>query len=307
MIGSGGFAVNCLKVMLRHDNATVPLVVADPRALAMRGLLEHFCARVGLPVIESIDVNAGPTIEAIRAAAPDFVFSIYNMQILRRELLDLPRRGTVNFHNGPLPRYRGMNVYSWAIINGETEYGITWHLVDGRIDAGDILAEKTFPLAPSERPTTLIAKGFRAGVDALEEMLPALLAGSITPRNQGESVATYYSKRDLPNGGRIDFRWPFERLERFGRGLDFRPLQNNFARPTVVVRGSPFYPLSVRLVSDSIRGMPGEILAIDDTMIHVQAADGVVGLFDFLGSDQRSITPPELQGQLGLRVGDCLD
>ena len=130
VIGNGSFAVGCLRALLRRPEADVGLVLCDPNAQAMRGLVSRFCRDAGLRVVEAAKVNSPAILDEIRAAAPDLLFSFYNMQILKPALLDIPSMGTVNFHNGPLPRYRGVHVYSWAIINGETEYGISWHWVD---------------------------------------------------------------------------------------------------------------------------------------------------------------------------------
>jgi methionyl-tRNA formyltransferase len=306
VIGSGSFAVNCLKVLSANAGASIALAVDDPHARAMRGLLGRFCATVNIPLMEAADVNAPPTIEAIRAAKPDFVFSAYNMQILRRELLGIARMGTINFHNGPLPRYRGVNVYSWAIVNGETEYGVAWHMVDEGIDSGDIVGEARFPIAADERPTTLVAKGFKAGVQALEALLPGLLAGTLAPRKQDARQATYYARRDAPNGGWLDFDWPWTRIERFVRGLDFRPLENTLVHPTVAMRSAIVHPQAARLIDRSTAASTGAIVAVSDTAIHVQAADGVVALSDFLGADKRpraALAPRDF----GWRVGDRFD
>ena len=195
-------------------------------------------------------------------------------------------------------------MYSWAIINGETEYGVTWHWVDRGIDSGDVLAQKAFPIDEQERPATLIAKGFRAGLESLEELLPGLLAGDVTGSKQDDSLATYYSKRDLPNGGRISFGWTYQRLERFVRGLDFRPLQNAFVHPTIARGQASVFPQRVSLVARTLRGVPGEILGFDDRAIHVQAADAVVAISEILGPDYKPASPAHALDCLGLEPGN---
>jgi methionyl-tRNA formyltransferase len=307
VIGNGGFAVNCLKVITRYPGVLVPLVVVDPKAQAVHGLLRRFCIDTNLPVVEAANINAESIIDAVRSASPDFLFSIYNMQIIKHALLEVPRVAAVNFHNGPLPRYRGVNVYSWAIINGESEHGVTWHLVDKGIDTGDILAHKMFPLSAHETPNTLIAKGFRAGVELLDEFLPKLTAGALTPLKQNAALATYYSRRDSPNGGRIDFRWNFAQIERFVRGLDFRPLKNSFVYPMASFRGRAFYPQSVNFVGEGRTNVAGTILDIGIDSIRVQTADAVVALRELLDSEHQPISPCALQEKLGFRETDVLE
>jgi methionyl-tRNA formyltransferase len=307
VIGNGSFGANCLKVISSHTAAVVPLVIADPNAHAMRGLLPDVCRRMQLPIVETGDVNAPEMVRAIADVAPDYIVSAYNMRILKRALLELPRLGTINFHNGPLPRYRGVNVYSWAILNGESEYGVTWHLVDGGIDTGDILGQKMFALDSTETPRTLIGKGFKAGVELLGTILPGLLGGTLTPIKQDEAHATYYSKRDIPNGGRIDYRWSASRLERFVRSLDFRPLENTFVHPTSSFRGVRFHPQTSELVERTTRDAAGRIVELDDRALHVQVADAVVGLSDVLDTDGRPVTAGTLAARLNMRSGDVLD
>jgi methionyl-tRNA formyltransferase len=307
LIGNGSFAVGCLKALLSQPDADVRLVICDPNAHAMRGLVTRFCKDAGVSAIETAKVNAPETLDALRAAQPDLLISAYNMRILKQPLLDIPRIGTLNFHNGPLPRYRGVNVYSWAILNGETEYGISWHWVDRGIDTGDVLAQKMFPIDPQERPSTLFAKGFRAGVASLEELLPELLAGRAVATRQDESLATYYAKRDLPNGGRISFAWPWARIERFVRALDFRPLPNPFVHPAIS-RGPVSVFAQTASPGPSVRGAAaGEIVAVDDRAIHVQAADAVVALSDLLGPGREPISPRAALECLGVAPGDRLE
>jgi methionyl-tRNA formyltransferase len=307
VIGNGGFAVNCLQVMTASAGINVPLVIVDPKAPAVQGLLQRVCLDRNLPVMEAADINAKAIIDAVAAAAPDFLFSVYNMQIIKRTLLEIPRIAAVNFHNGPLPRYRGVNVYSWAIINGESHYGVTWHLMDQGIDTGDILAQKMFPLSAHETPNTLVAKGFRAGVELLHDFLPKLITGQHAPVKQDEALATYYSKRDCPNGGRIDFRWSFSRIERFVRGLDFRPLKNSFVYPTASFRGQAFHPQTVSLIRVGHTHVAGAILDVEMNSIQVQAGDAVVELRDLLDAGNRPIAARELQQTLGFRETDVLD
>ena len=304
VIGNGSFAVGCLSALLRRPEADVRLVISDPNAHAMRGLVSRFCRDAQIPAIESANVNTPEALDAIRAAEPDLLISAYNMQILKQGLLDIPSVGTVNFHNGPLPRYRGVNVYSWAILNGETEYGVSWHWVDRGIDTGDVLAQKMFPIDPQEKPSTLIAKGFRAGIASLEDLLPALLTGRAVATRQDESLATYYAKRDVPNGGRISFAWPYQRIERFVRALDFRPLANAFAYPTIARGAVSVFPQRVSLVSRAVTGMPGEILGLDDRAIHVQAEDAVVAISEILGPGHEPISARGALECLGVAPGD---
>lgn len=307
LIGNGGFAVRCLKLIREAYGFAVPLVVADPHAQVLHGVLEAYCAKNKISIVHAIDVNDQAILTLVRRANPDILLSAYNMQLLSRELLDVPRLWAVNFHNGPLPRYRGVNVYSWAIINGETEYGVSWHAMESGIDAGAILAEEAFPIAPGDTPTTLMSKGFDAGIASLDKLLTASREGVMEFRPQDERRVAYYSKRRLPNKGYIDLAWPFERIERFVRGLDFRPLPNTFVYPTLSYQGQKFHSLSVRLKERSGRFPLGHVAAVEDRSFHVQSRDGILALSDFLDSGREVVAATTLAASLRLKVGAVLD
>ncbi len=195
------------------------------------GLVRKHCADHGVRFIETEKINTDEIVDAIGSAQPDYLFSIYNLRIIKTRVLALPRLGVINYHNGPPPRYRGVNIYSWAILNGEKEHGVTWHFVNEGIDTGGVIAEKRFAIDDDETPFTLARKCFQTGVELLGETLPGILGGAIKPTPQDHSQAVYYSLKDTPNDGRVDFGWAFDRLERFVRALDFTPLENNFVYP----------------------------------------------------------------------------
>ena len=70
----------------------------------------------------------------------DWLLSIANLRLIPQEMIDLAANGAINFHDGPLPAYAGLNTPAWAIINGEPTHGVSWHLIEGGVDEGDLLA-----------------------------------------------------------------------------------------------------------------------------------------------------------------------
>jgi methionyl-tRNA formyltransferase len=282
------------------------LVIADPNAQVLHGVLEKFCDLQRIQLLHAPSLNERHIIDAIRQVKPEFLFNAYSMQLLGPELLAVPLRGAINFHNAPLPRYRGVNVYSWALINGEREYGVTWHFMTPEIDGGDIVAQKMFEVRFDDTPTTLMQRGFDAGVESLAELLDMMAHDELRPRKQDRTLATYYSRSRLPNGGFLDFSWTFERLQRFARGLDFRPLPNTFVRPTASFNDQRFYAQSIRLINATRSSPVGRVTEIGETMIHVQASDGVVGLADLLDDGLSAATSSELARRIGLEIGSEL-
>src|SRR5690606_12696997 len=84
-----------------------------------------------------------------------WLFAITHLAILPPEVIAAPSGGAVNFHDGPLPAYAGLNAPAWALINGETTYGISWHEITPGVDEGDVLVQRLFELAPQETSLSL--------------------------------------------------------------------------------------------------------------------------------------------------------
>lgn len=98
------------------------------------------------PLWRVFDVNDVQFLQRLKVIGADLHFSTAYPQIFSRALLDIPRRGSVNFHPSPLPRYRGGHPHLWGLINGETTWAVTAHYMTEAVDAGDIIAQRTFPI-----------------------------------------------------------------------------------------------------------------------------------------------------------------
>src|SRR5438270_2047268 len=112
-------------------------------------------------------------------------------QILPQAVLDLPRYGTLNIHASLLPKYRGVSPISEAILQGDTETGVTIMLIDAGVDTGPMLLKRTTPIAEDETTGSLTPKLARLGALALLEALPLWVSSKITPVPQDSNAASY--------------------------------------------------------------------------------------------------------------------
>src|SRR4030067_3471647 len=114
--------VRCLSVLLAHG-VEVALVVThrdNPKETIWLDSVAELAALHGIPVITPDNPNVPEVVEQIRALQPDFLFSFYYREMLRRELLEIPKRGALNMHGSLLPKYRGRGPGSWGVIPGAT-------------------------------------------------------------------------------------------------------------------------------------------------------------------------------------------
>ena len=155
--------------------------------------LREVKARHNIHVVGSKDVNDAETMTIIRGWQPDLVISIYLNQLIRRELIELPRLGCLNIHPALLPRNRGLFPYFWAMANGDQETGVTLHWVDERFDTGDLLLQEVLPIDPDETMTSLQYKSAQVGGEMLIRGVELIEGGNPPHIPQDNSQATYYS------------------------------------------------------------------------------------------------------------------
>jgi len=157
--------------------------------------LADFVGELGLPLLQPRNVNSPEFLEIVRSFAPDLNVSVSYDQIVRRALLEAAPLGFVNFHAGRLPYYRGRNVVNWAIINGETEIGITGHYMDEGIDTGDIILQRTLPIAWTDTYGDVLDRVVAAFPDLVEVTLAAIAGGTAARRPQAHLPGTYFGAR----------------------------------------------------------------------------------------------------------------
>src|SRR5574340_1447517 len=186
--------VRCLSVLLARG-VEVALVVThrdNPNETIWFDSVAELAALHGIPVITPDHPNAPEVVAQIRALQPDFFFSFYYREMLRRELLEIPKYGALNMHGSLLPKYRGRVPVNWAIIHGETETGATLHYMTEKPDNGDIVAQQAVPILPDDTAFEVFQKVTVAAEMALNGVLPALLAGKAQAVKQDLSKGGYF-------------------------------------------------------------------------------------------------------------------
>jgi methionyl-tRNA formyltransferase len=156
---------------------------------------------VGAPLVETTDVNAPETIEAVRALRPDAIFVIGWSQLVHGELIALAPRGVYGMHPTLLPRHRGRAPIPWTILSGLARTGVTlFEIVDPTADSGPIVGQVVVPVAADETATTLFDKLARAHVDLVRDFVPRLVAGTVTKIPQDPGRASTWPKRTSADG-----------------------------------------------------------------------------------------------------------
>lgn len=225
-IGGKQIGVNCLKRLLERGirpHFVIPNL-DDTGVDTWHESLVRVAKEAGLLVIEGRKVREAEIIQMIRDAKPEIIFCIGGMQIIPKDVLDIPKLGCLNIHPALLPKYRGRFSTVHALFNGEKYTGTTLHWMDEGLDSGPIILQKRVEITDADTGRTLYEKVLTQGGEELFlKFLDLWLTGKkipSTPQNGAE--ATYYPK-GLPNNGDIDPAWDAATTNRFIRAMTFPP------------------------------------------------------------------------------------
>lgn len=224
--GSPAAALPSLEALLSAGHS-IELVVTQPDKPAGRGRrltpspVKALALERGLPVIEPARIRADEAARArIEAAGPEVNIVVAYGQIIPRSIHGAPPRHSLNVHFSLLPKYRGAAPVQWAVLNGDTESGVTIIELNDRMDEGDILAQEQVEVRPRETAAALGSRLAVLGARLLVETLAGL--DRIRPRKQDDAEATLAPKIRKEDG-RIEWTRPAEIVDRKVLALADRP------------------------------------------------------------------------------------
>ncbi|MCB2230853.1 methionyl-tRNA formyltransferase [bacterium] len=177
--------------------------------------------RLGVPVFTPNTLKSRALHEALAELHPD-LFVVIAFRILPESLFSLPRLGSVNIHGSLLPKYRGAAPINWALINGETETGLSSFLLKRDVDTGDVIAQERTEILDSDTFDSLYARMSEMAGPFLLKTLALIESGEAAPVAQDDSLACGAPKL-TPQDGFIDFGFPATNVRNFIRGLSSKP------------------------------------------------------------------------------------
>src|SRR5690606_35147613 len=222
--GTPDFAIPSLRALIGEGHEVVG-VVTQPDRPAGRGRVlqpppvKEVALQEGIEVLQPERPRGPEFLDALRRLDPEISVVVAYGQILRREVLELPPRGSINVHASLLPELRGAAPINWAIIRGHRETGVTIMRMVEKMAAAPILLQVRGPIAPDERAGDLWTRLSEVGAPALIEALALLEIGELKEVEQDESRATYAPKITREDA-RLDWTLSAEELDRWIRGLD---------------------------------------------------------------------------------------
>jgi methionyl-tRNA formyltransferase len=256
-MGSPDFAVPALEALATHY--LLAGVVTQPDRPAGRGgtlkppAVKVAALRLGIPVIQSEKLRDPEAMTRLRAWAPDLIVVAAFGQILRPEVLALPKWGCINIHGSLLPRGRGAAPIQAAILVGDQKTGITIMKMDPGVDTGPLLNQRAIPISPEDTAGTLFQKLALIGAKLLLDTLPRYLSGELQPQPQpveGVTYAPMLKKED----GLLDFSQPATALEKRVRA--FNPWPGTWFE----WKGAPVKVLRARVSAEKSPGVGHKLI-----------------------------------------------
>ena len=306
-MGTAELACASLQALTRQSGFSVIGVVTQPDRPKGRDLklqpspVKEIALRERLPVLQPARARDETFLNVLRQLQPDLIVVAAYGQILPPAILDLPRLGCLNVHTSLLPKYRGAAPIQWAILNDESETGVTIMQMDAGLDTGDILVQQATPIRADDNSQTLHDRLAALGAELLITTIRGVVAGGITPRPQGDQRSSYARKLKKEDG-LVDWTRPARCLWNQVRALS--PWPGAFTHWE-----SAAGPHTLKIWQSEIAegaGQPGEILRAEGQGIVVSCGSQALRIIQLQREGGRKMTAREFLAGHPLKVGDKL-
>ena len=303
-MGTPEFAVPTLQGLISSAHEVVGVVTQPDRPKGRGRVLspppvKAAALAAGLPVLQPLRMDDPEFLAALSSWRAD-CFVVVAFRILPPAVYEMPPRGTFNLHTSLLPKYRGAAPMQWAIMNGETETGLTTFLLDRSVDTGAILLQERMEIGPEETLGELHDRMAQAGVTLVLQTVDGLAAGTLQPRTQEGETCT--APKIGPQHWVIDWHRPGRTLVNQIRGLSPSP----GAATTWQGKRLKIYRA---VVDASVTEEPqrvGTVLSATPEGIVVQVGDGAVRIQDLQAEGRKRMAVDAFLRGCDLKAGDRL-
>ena len=263
-----------------------------PRFDTIDTKLEELSKLHKIDYIKTKNINSQEFINIISKYECDIFISLSFNQIFKSPIINLPFLKTINVHCGKLPFYRGRNILNWALINDETDFGITVHYVDEGIDTGDIILQKIHKIEETDNYGTLLNKAYEGCAEILHEAINILQSSNFKPIPQNTIHPTGFYCGIRGEGDEIiNWNQTSRQIFNFIRAVSNPgPIATTKCNGEIVkINNSKYLPDVPKFI-----GTPGQIIGkIKDGHFLVKTVDSYIEIF-------------EINSNLKLKIGNKL-
>ena len=291
-MGNPQFAVPSLRKLVESDHDILSVVTNPPKPAGrgkqlIKSPVAECAKELNLPIIETDELKSENFLHTLRDLNGD-VFAVVAYRILPKKVINIPLKGAINLHGSLLPKYRGAAPIQWALINGESETGLTTFIIQPKVDKGNILLQKTIKIDPDDNYGSLAEKMSHTGAELLVNTVDRFESENVEPYNQLDSNATMAPKI-TPALTNISWEKSAKEIHNLIRGLA------PFPGARTVLDSKTLKIFKTKYIEENSTNNSGEISNIGKDSFNVQTGKG-----------QLIVLEVQVEGKRRMNAGDFL-
>ena len=305
-MGTSEFALPALKELITHKFEIIG-VLTQPDRPSGRGKrlkpspVKVVAAEHQLPIYQPEKVREPGFVRILERLAPDVTVVAAFGQLLPQTVLDIPPCGTINLHPSLLPKYRGAAPIQWALINGETETGVTLMLLDAGEDTGDIISRARIPIRDDDTAFTLTAQLAQLGAKQLVQLLSEMPEDRPLPSTPQNNAEATHAPRLTKEIGDINWHQSAITIHNLVRGTAIWPGASTFFRDNLRLKIIGCQPLP-----QTLDAPPGTLEIVGKRKLLVATADGALQLLKIQPATKKIMEAADFINGYQVKTGEQL-
>lgn len=273
-MGTPEFAVPSLKILIENGYKVVGVVTATDK-MGGRGknkliesAVKKYAVSQGIPVLQPKNLKSADFQAELKALKANLQI-VVAFRMLPKSVWDMPELGTFNLHGSLLPKYRGAAPINWAVINGDTETGVSTFFLQEEIDTGDLIWQERMPIYPDDTAGAVHDRMMELGANTVLKTVKAIESGKVKTQQQDHSQASKAPKI-FRETCEINFQQPAKKVHDFIRGMSPYPAA------WTKLDGKQLKVLKSTYNEDYHQLEPGTFLSDDKSYIKIACSPGFV-------------------------------
>jgi len=293
LVGEGSLLIQCATQLIEQGYTIYGVVSSD------KGVIQWLKNQ---PIDHCLPTD--DVISFLKNHPSNYLFSIANTALLPKEIIEIPNRYAINYHDALLPQYAGLYATSWAIIQQEKQHGVTWHVMAEKVDSGEILKQATVEIHAGETAFTLNGKCYEAAITSFAELIHELATNTVVPVPQDLRKRSYFSRSQQSSQGCL-ITWQSDAfaIDALVRSLDFGPYPNPLGVAKFFIGDEAIVVTETKVTEVTSTLPPGTIVMTAPDALCVATASYDIELHQLLTVTGKALTIEALVKRFGLHDG----
>ena len=299
------FSFPCLDLLIKSNHKILGVVTNPPKRIGRKNkqfnnTISLKCEEIGVDSIEQQDLNDVAFENKLRKYESD-LFIVVAYRVLPKNLLIIPKLGSINLHGSLLPEYRGAAPIQWSLINGDKQTGLSTFLIEPKVDTGAIIRQKIIKILENDNYGTLKKRMSIEGSTLLLDTVNLIADGKISPINQDENCVSEAPKITKAMTF-IDWNSSSIDIHNFIRGLSPSPgAQSKVYGKSIKIQETKIVDNEIYKTSFN----PGQVIDISKSKLYVQTGNGILSIIRLQLEGKRSLDVKSFLNGYSLKIGDC--